>query len=347
MRQAETEARRALDGGRVTMGGSVSPSTWSRYQWLAVTTAVLTLVLIAVGAIVRTTGSGLGCPDWPLCHGRLVPPADKNSIIEYSHRTLAAVVGLLVVTTAFVTLRTRKLDSTARTLAVASLPLLALQAWLGKVTVERELPAEVITFHLGTALVLLAVLALIALYAVLGERRTVIEDAERRTFARIALVAAAIVAGVLLIGAYVVGTGATTGCTTWPSCVQAPVPFVDGGRLTSIHWLHRITVVVGLGAVAFVALAASQLQAAAPGVKLGAWVLVGLYVVQIAIGALNVLTRFSDAALVAHLATGAAIWATLVLLTVGSRLQPEPSTAGADAMRTPSRTGEARAGTSG
>ena len=329
------------------MGGSLSPSGWSRYQWLTVATAVLTLVLIAVGAIVRTTDSGLGCPDWPLCHGRLIPPADKNSIIEYSHRTLAAVVGLLVVATALVTLRTRRLDPTARALAVASLPLLALQAWLGKVTVERELPAEVVTFHLGTALVLLAVLALIALLALLGEGRTTIDDPERQTFARIALVAAAVTAGVLLIGAYVVGSGATAACTTWPSCIEAPIPFVDGGRLTSVHWLHRITVVLGLGAVAFVAMAASQLQAPASGVKLGGWVLVGLYVVQIAIGGLNVLTDFSDAALVAHLATGAAIWAVLVLLVVGSRLQPEPSRAGATSMPAPSRTGEARAGTGG
>ncbi|MEZ4501398.1 MAG: COX15/CtaA family protein [Dehalococcoidia bacterium] len=328
------------------MNGSLSPSGWSRYQWLTVVTAALTLALIAVGAIVRTTDSGLGCPDWPLCHGRLIPPADQTAIIEYSHRTLAAVVGLLVVTTALVTLRIRKIDTTARALAAASLPLLGLQAWLGKVTVERELPAEVITFHLGTALVLLAVLALLALFAFLGEGRTTLDDPERRTFARIAMVSAAVTAGVLLIGAYVVGSGSTSACTTWPSCVEAPIPFVDGGRETSIHWLHRITVVLGLGAVAFVALAASQLSNA-PGVRFGGWVLVGLYVLQIAIGGLNVLTDFSEAALVAHLAVAAAIWATMVLLVVGSRMQAEPTRTVEASRPAPARPGEARAGTSG
>lgn len=321
-----------------------SPASWSRYQWLAVTTVVLTLVLIAVGAIVRTTGSGLGCPDWPLCHGRLLPPAERTAIIEYSHRSLAALVGLLVVATALVTLRRRRNDSTARALAVASLPLLGLQAWLGKVTVERELPAEVVTFHLGTALVLLAVLALIALFALMGETREVIDSAERRSFFRVTVGAAVVTGGVLLIGAYVVGSGATTACTTWPSCLEAPIPFLDGGQLQDVHWLHRITVVVGLGAVAVVAFAAAQLRTDAAAVRTGAQALVGLYALQIAVGGLNVLTKFSDAALVAHLALGAAIWAVLVLLVVGARLRPVASALEAEPAPPAPRTGEARVG---
>lgn len=148
----------------------------NKYFALAATTVVATLILIAIGSIVRTTGSGLGCPDWPLCHGQLHPPLEKTAIIEYSHRTAAAIVGVLVVATAVVTLRTRWTDLTSRWLAIASLPLLGFQAWLGKETVERELPPEVVTFHLATAMILLAILTMLAGFAFLGTDRTLLTD---------------------------------------------------------------------------------------------------------------------------------------------------------------------------
>src|SRR5262245_8030205 len=67
---------------------------------LAFTTAVVMFALIVVGSIVRTTGSGLACPDWPLCHGRLIPPLQFNILIEWFHRLLALVVGLGLLATA-------------------------------------------------------------------------------------------------------------------------------------------------------------------------------------------------------------------------------------------------------
>src|SRR5690606_9145359 len=144
-----------------------------------------------------------------------------------------------------VTLRVRRHDPAQRALAVAVLPLLALQAYLGKVTVERELPAEVVTFHLTMALLLFALLALITAFAFQGERRTRIETPERRHFTRVALIAAGVTAGIVLIGSYNVGSDAGFACTGWPNCPEAPIPFVDGERLQHIHWLHRITVLLG------------------------------------------------------------------------------------------------------
>src|SRR4051794_24647020 len=65
---------------------------------LALLTGIATYLLIVVGAIVRSTGSGLGCPDWPLCHGQFLPPPSIASIIEFSHRASAAVVSALMLT---------------------------------------------------------------------------------------------------------------------------------------------------------------------------------------------------------------------------------------------------------
>ncbi len=299
----------------------------TRYQALTIITVVLTLALVAVGALVRTSGSGLGCPDWPLCHGQLVPPLERTAIIEYSHRSLAAIVGVMIVATSAATLLSRKRDRAARWLAIAVVPLLGFQAYLGKVTVELELPPEVVAVHLSTALLLLSILASIAAFAVLGEQRSRLYSAERAGYLRIVTVVMAIEGAVLLIGAYVVGSGSTFACTTWPGCAQAPIPFVDGGLQQSIHWLHRLSVLVGFAGVAWLRFAVDGLREPAAGLRFGANAALGLFVLQIGIGALNIFTAFTPVVLTAHLFVAAAIWVTLVLMLVAGRYAAEPAPA--------------------
>ncbi len=294
----------------------------TRYQILTATTVIATLGLIAIGAVVRTTGSGLGCPDWPLCHGQWHPPMEKTAIIEYSHRTAAAIVGVLVLATAYVTFRNHWGDRTLRSLAAASLPLLAFQAWLGRETVERELPPEVVTFHLATAMVLLAVLALIAGFAFLGGNRARTEDAARGRALRVAAVGAVVTFAVLLSGSYVVGANATSACTSWPGCTEAAIPFADGAREQNIHWLHRVVVVAGLAAVVGVAMALLRLPGGGRPLRRAAWLLAALYGAQILVGASNIWTDFSEVSRVAHLALGSAIWALMVLVAVAGRYRP-------------------------
>src|SRR5256885_15087728 len=72
----------------------------TRFTKLAALTVAMTFLLVVVGVVVRSTGSGLGCPEWPTCHGSWVPPFDNpHAIIEWSHRTTAAVVGILALAT--------------------------------------------------------------------------------------------------------------------------------------------------------------------------------------------------------------------------------------------------------
>ena len=294
----------------------------TRYQALAVTTVGATLALIAIGAVVRTTGSGLGCPDWPLCHGQLIPPAERTAIIEFTHRTAAAVVGLLIVSTAATALLTRRGDAAVRNLAVAAVVLLAVQAWLGKETVERELPAEIVTLHLATALTLLGVLSTLAVFAFDGARRRV-EGRERASFVRLAAVTAAIVFAVLLGGSWVVGADATSACTTWPGCLQAPIPFIDGVFEQHIHWAHRLSTLVGFGAVGLLALTATELRGPrADQLRTASMALLALYGLQMLIGAANIWTTFSDVVRASHLAVGAAIWALAVLIAVAAAFEP-------------------------
>ena len=306
----------------------------TRYQALAVTTVCATLVLITIGAVVRTTGSGLGCPDWPLCHGQLIPPAERTAIIEFTHRSAAAIVGLLIVATAAVALLRQRGDTVVRNLAVASVVLLAVQAWLGKETVERELPPEIVTLHLGTALTLLAVLSVLTVFAFYGPDRRRIEGRERASFVRLTAITAAILMVILLGGSYVVGSNSTTACTTWPGCLQAPIPFVDGVLEQHIHWAHRLSTLVGFGAVGVVALSATTLRGPnAERIGVASMALLGLYGAQMLIGAANIWTTFSDVVRASHLAAGAALWALAVVLVVAAAYQPGEATQEAEAAR--------------
>ena len=74
--------------------------TGSRFRGLTLFTVLAAFALVVLGGVVRVTESGLGCPDWPLCQGRLIPPLETSAIIEYSHRLVAsALLGPLIVAT--------------------------------------------------------------------------------------------------------------------------------------------------------------------------------------------------------------------------------------------------------
>ena len=101
-----------------------------RFRRLAVVTIAATFVLIAVGGLVRATDSGLGCPDWPRCFGKLVPPAELHAWIEHSHRLVASVVVVLVALLVVAAYRTGQ-ERAVRRAAVAALVMVLAQASSG------------------------------------------------------------------------------------------------------------------------------------------------------------------------------------------------------------------------
>ena len=138
---------------------------------LAWTAALATYLLVVLGGIVRITGSGLGCGDeWPICHGRLIPSfADIPTLIEWSHRLVAAIVSTLVALLAVLVWRARRQGpSRPGRLAYLALGILMVQVLLGAVTVRLHLPPWTVVLHLGTARLLLATLIAVALHLTPG-----------------------------------------------------------------------------------------------------------------------------------------------------------------------------------
>src|SRR3990172_8546945 len=122
---------------------------------LAVGTAAAIYGLIVVGAIVRSTGSGMGCGDhWPLCNGYLIPLFDLATFIEWSHRLAAAVATVMLFSTTLLALKNRRTASRViRPLTAASV-LLVCQIILCAITVKAALLPSVVALHLGTALII-------------------------------------------------------------------------------------------------------------------------------------------------------------------------------------------------
>src|SRR5256886_7633548 len=129
------------------------------FRRVAFLTALFAYLQIALGGVVRVTGSGLGCPDWPLCNGRPYPAADVHSIIEYSHRTVGAVTGILLIATVVLAWTVfRHQRPLVAWLGTSSLVAIAAEGALGGVVVVKELAPWLVMAHLGLAMVILGFL---------------------------------------------------------------------------------------------------------------------------------------------------------------------------------------------
>ena len=283
----------------------------SRYRALVYTSLVASFLVVVWGGIVRVTGSGLGCPDWPLCHGQFLPSLDPATRIEWTHRFLAIVSGLAVAAMIVWTIVAYRADRRLLSLALIAAVLYPLQAVLGGITVVLELPPEWVTVHLANAELLLAdltVLAVVIRWPALARER-----APAWTWLVLASAIATFV--LLLTGAYVRGAGATTACLGWPACVESP----ESGPLSvsagpGIAMLHRyVAAVVGVLVLA-ACVQAWRHRREVPGLGAAALATAAIFVAQVAIGAANPLTGFSPWAAGAHPAAASLLWCSTVAL---------------------------------
>ena len=270
---------------------------YRRVAWAA---AAACYALIVLGGVVRITGSGLGCGNhWPLCNGRLLPPLDLPTIIEYGHRLVAAAVSVLVVGLALVTWRDRhdpkgvgggEWDAPSISGYVA-LGLLIVQVTLGAITVKLDLPPWTIILHLGTAMLLFATLLYCARRPTPGWR-------PRLGNAVVPVVALCAV----LLGALTANLGAASACLGFPLCNGQVIP--DGNRFQYIQWTHRL---FAYSLVIAAVVWAVRSRRAGP-----RWVLV-LVLMQVGVAAGMVLGGLPEELRIVHVAVGAAVWGAAVL----------------------------------
>jgi len=215
---------------------------------LAILTAAGMFLVLLMGANVTATGSADGCGnDWPLCHGQWLPQDYFESIVEYSHRFVTSIEGVLVLATTVVAWGLRKRYSDFKILVPAMAFTLVLQSLMGAAAVKWPTSAGVMATHFGISLVCLGSAALIA--------RILIDDGRHKD-KRLnkltpppgmrPLMIACFIASILVayVGAYVRHTHSEIACgIQWPLCNGAVVPDVSNENV-AIHFGHRISAVI-------------------------------------------------------------------------------------------------------
>ena len=283
------------------------------FRVLAVASLVAAFAQVTLGGIVRVTGSGLGCPDWPLCHGQLIPPFDFATLLEYSHRLSASLLGVLVLGTAVIVLLRYRHIKWGKNSILTALALVFVAAILGGATVLTELAWWLRLIHLGVAEVAVAalVIAVVVSWRVGVANR---DDADTHVEAGANKLLISALIGVFLLilsGSYIVGAGYGSSCGTWPLCNGSLFP---EGRAYIEHMAHRyFAAIIGLLVLA-VAYKAWQLRFRLPSLGWSGVLLFLAFAAQILVGAFTVWLGFTPEIKAIHLSMATLVWIALVFV---------------------------------
>ncbi len=158
----------------------------SKFRKFAFLTTVATYILIFIGGLVRVSGAGLGCPDWPKCFGRWIPPLNIDRLppeidpsafnftlawIEYFNRLAGIVIGILILITAILAIRYYRRVKSIVYPSIAAALLVAYQGWQGSVVVSSKLEPFIVSVHTVLALIIVSLLVYVtqrAYYLELG-----------------------------------------------------------------------------------------------------------------------------------------------------------------------------------
>jgi heme A synthase len=302
-------------------------NTTKRFSLAALVVACLHLVF---GAIVRISGSGMGCGDhWPKCYGYWFPPFSRpDLIVEVSHRYLASILTVTVLSMAFVAYRNRREARIggrggAMRSAFGAVAAVFAAAILGGVTVKMGNAPWATVAHWLVAMTLLAMVATTAIRAgALGGASALIQRGSART-ARAAFGAAVLaILAVALGGLTAKYPGAAVGCTTVPMCGANPDVAPGGVHVQLTHrtlavllLLHLIGVVVSLR---------KRRDTEAPVVVRAAQIALGMVVLQLVVASSMILFHLPPVLRSLHEATGVGIWLSCFAFAYLARVARHP-----------------------
>src|SRR5881628_3873676 len=289
---------------------------------LAAATAATTFVLLFVGGLVTSTGSGLAVPDWPLSFGMLLPPMRGGVLFEHGHRLAAALALWTVVGDP---------RPGVRALGLTALLAVILQGVLGGVTVLYKLPLAVSVTHACLAQAFFCLTVTLALVTSAGWTAARPREVAPR-LARLAAFTTSLVFVQLVLGALMRHLGAGLAIPDFPLAFGRLVPPLATPYIT-IHFAHRVGALAVAAAVAMTVGALLRERAAGPSLRRPALLAAGLVLVQLTLGALVIWSRRAVLPTTTHLVVGAALLATCLVLALRAGRVAAPRAAEASALR--------------
>ncbi len=285
---------------------------------LARISLLVTFILIGIGGFTRGSGSGYGCSDrWPLCEdgllGGLLPRGEYHMLIEWLHRWVAAIVGILILLTAISIRKNLRNNLTARRLSVAAVVAVAVQAMIGRSVVKADLDSDLVAIHLAISMVVIALLMVVVIL-VSTNRNENLETTDNTDWSRLLALGAFGSYALLLLGAYVHNRY----FSGWPLVNNQLKPEISD-HYTLVHYLHRFAAGIGIIYIAYLISNAKKRQRP-KNEKLLIHFAAVAYGVNVLLGAVHVFTEVSSSAVVtAHLLGACAVWVLLIASTTMSR----------------------------
>lgn len=229
-------------------------------KWLALATCLGMFLVLIAGVTVTKTDSGRGCgggAGFPLCNGKFIPAYTVESIIEYSHRAITGIEGILVLMTFVVLYRQFGRRSEVFIYASGALLFTVVQAILGAMAVIWETSSAVMALHFGFSLLAFTFTFLVVLRIWRGaDRNTTILTFVQPAYRKLVWLTTIYTYIVVYVGAYVRHTDSSGGCSGWPLCNGEIIPELSGA--TGIVFIHRVAALIVLVLIAWMAIQGSR-----------------------------------------------------------------------------------------